>query len=161
MNQSLFQIDEKIKNVLAEADEDGCFDLDKFDSLQIEKKTKQQNVIKFVRHLKNDQDVIKKEIDRLKKLKTIAANREKWLLEYLGKSMEIDGIDKLDFTTDKAAFRKNPVRVVIDTEEKVPEKYKKKEITYKIDKEELKKDLKAGDIIAGCRLEQTQRLQIT
>jgi len=161
MNQSLFQIDEKIRNVLAEANDDGEFNVDAFDSLQLEKGTKQQNVIKYVRHLKNDQDMIKKEMDRLKKLKTIATNREKWLLEYLGKSMKIDGLDKLDFTTDKASFRKNPIKVIIDIEDEVPEKYKKKEITFKIDKDELKKDLKAGDIIAGCRLEQTERLQIT
>lgn len=158
---NLYQLNEAIQNVLANSDENGEFNVDAFEALQVEKSEKQLNIIRYVQHLKNDQDLLKKEMDRLKKLKDAVVKREEWLKNYLAQSMRIDNVTKLDFVTHKAAFRKTPPRVVIADEESLPDKYIKTITVKNVDKEAIKADLKAGEVIEGCSLEQDEKLYIS
>ena len=159
---SLYQIDQEIQAVLANADEiTGEIDAAAFEELGLAKKEKQHGVLKFIQHLENDQDLLKKEMDRLKALREMAAKREEWLRGYLIQSMNIDKVRELDFVTHKCKFRKNPPRLIISDEKLVPEKYIKTEIVQKIDKERVKADLKSGETVEGCRLEQGESLIIS
>ena len=159
---SLYQIDQEIQAVLANADEiTGEIDAAAFEELSLAKKEKQHGVLKYIQHLKNDQDLLKKEMDRLKALRELAIRREEWLREYLAKSMNIDKVRELDFVTHSCRFRKCPPKLIISDEKLVPEKYIKTEIIQKIDKERVKADLKSGETVEGCRLEQGESLIIS
>ena len=158
---NLYEIDKQMELILSEATDEGEFDVEAWEALQGEKKEKQHNIVRFIHHLKLDQDLLKQEIERLKKLKDMAEKREEWLKKYLGQSMQIDGVDKLDLTTHKCAFRNTPPRLEIEDEANIPTKYIKTEVVKKVDKDAIKQDLKAGDLVAGCSLVSEKRLYIS
>ena len=157
---NLYQIDEAIRKVIDGADENGEMNLEALDQLQLAKADKQLNVIKYIKHFENDEQLIDQELERLKKLKGYAANRTESLKKYLENSMRIDGITELDFTTHKAKFKQNPASVVITDESLVPDKFIKTEVVTKVDKKAIGTALKLGDEVPGCTLLKSERLSI-
>lgn len=157
---NLYQINSQIQQVVEAADDNGEINAELFDQLQIVKEEKQLNVIKYIKHLENEEELFDKEIERIKKLKQIAGNRKEWLKKYLENSMRIDGRTEIDYPLFKAKIRKNPPRLTIADEKLIPEEFKKQEIIIKIDKDAIKDALKSGKEIAGCALEQNERLEI-
>lgn len=149
MPQNLYQIDEQIKNIINQADDDGCFDVDAFNKLTMLKADKQLNIIKFIKHCQNDEELIDDEIDRLKNLKKQAEKRTDWLKSYLANSMKIDGVRELDFAMFKAKFRKNPLIVEIRSEEHIPEEFFKVKIERTVNKTMLKEYLELADVVDG------------
>lgn len=158
---NLYEINSQLQQVISQADENGEINAALFDQLQMEKSEKQLNIVKFIKHLDNDVDILNKELERIKALKDQAAKRQEWLKGYLMASMEIDGINELDFTTFKAKIKKNPPQVVIDAEEQVPEEYITTKEVKTISKTAIKVALQSGKEVKGCRLEQGERLSIT
>jgi len=67
----------------------------------------------------------------------------------------------LDIIESRHTFKikKNPPSLIIENEDKIPLVYKVQEITWTVDKEKLKQDLKSMPI-DGARLEQKERLEI-
>lgn len=157
---SLHQINSQIQQVINSADENGEIDGQAFDNLQIAKQEKQLNIIKFIKHLEAEDSLYTAEIERIKKLQAMAEKRKEWLKKYIEESMRIDGVDTLDFTLFKAKIRKNPPRVVIEDLGLLPAEYMKQKIVFDADKAKIKEDMKAGKVIAGCAIEQTERLEI-
>ncbi len=159
--KNLYQINSAIQQIIEVADEvTGEINQDAFDKLQLDKAEKQLNIIKFIKHLDNDMDVLDKEMERLKLFKKQAEGRKEWLKNYLKTAMDIDGVTELDFTTFKAKVKQNPPSVVIDNEEKIPKKYLITKEVISISKALIKTDLQAGNKIEGCHLEQAERLDI-
>ena len=157
---NLYQINSEIQALIIAADENGEIDARLFDQLQITKSEKQLNIIKFIKHLENDEEAIKGEFDRLKVLKEQAAKRKESLTRYLAESMRIDGVTELDFTTFKAKFKKNPPKLLIADDAKLPDEYTVTKIDIQPDKDKIKAAIKAGQEIVGCRIEQGERLDI-
>lgn len=57
-------------------------------------------------------------------------------------------------------IQNNPPSVVVEDERQVPEAYREEVTMVKLLKSEIGKALKAGEAVAGARLEQTTRLVI-
>lgn len=130
-----------------------------FEALEMSRKAKQENVILYYRNLGGKVDIIDNEIARLQRLKTVVKNKQqsaKWLLE---QSMLHNDERKVEFDTGKAGFRKNPPRLVIDLDADI-KAYQHEEVVIKTDKAAIKKALKEGAEIKGCKLEQNERLDI-
>lgn len=157
---NLYQINAEIQALLASADENGEINAEMFDQLQIAKQDKQLNIIKFIKHLENDEALIKQETERLTTLKSQATKRKEWLTKYLADSMKIDGVTELDFTTFKAKFKKNPPKLVIVEGTLLPEKFTITKVDIQPAKDKIKEALKAGEEVKGCHIEQTERLSI-
>lgn len=55
-------------------------------------------------------------------------------------------------------IRKNPKSVVVDDVAKIPDKYKTTKIDVQPDKKAIKKAFDDGEIVAGCHIEQGEKL---
>ncbi len=97
------------------------------------------------------------EIKRLTAIKKSATGAKKRLKDTLAYAMEVFGYEKLDLGLNKLSFRSSTA-VNITDEASIPNKYIK--VETKIDKESLKRDLKAGLVIEGAELVTNKSLQI-
>ena len=86
-----------------------------------------------------------------------AANAKRRLKDNYAKAMELMGKDKVDTGLHKISFRTSQA-VNITDEAHIPNEYIK--VETKIDKESLKRDLKAGLVIEGAELVTNKSLQI-
>jgi hypothetical protein len=73
--------------------------------------------------------------------------------QYLLFNMQESGINKIECPLFTASLRKGSERVVIDDELIIPDEYAQVEVVTKIDKNAIKRDLKAGKEIPGARIE--------
>lgn len=120
---------------------------------------KSSNYAYVIRSMEYDNDIIDSEIKRLqglKKTRTIAIDR---LKNALSNAMIICDINEITTPTTKISFRKSTTLEILD-ESKVPKKYKTNVVTTKIDKNQIKSDLKAGKTINGVELVENKNLQI-
>jgi hypothetical protein len=120
---------------------------------------KSSNYAYVVRSLEYDNEIIDSEIKRLQGLKKTRTNAIDRLKNALTNAMIICDVSEITTATSKISFRKSEILEIVD-ETKVPEKYKTNVVTTKIDKNEIKSDLKAGKQINGVELIQKQNLQI-
>lgn len=97
------------------------------------------------------------EIKRLTALKKSAQGAVKRLKDNLAYGMEVMGYDKVDMGLHKLSFRTSTA-VNITDEVRIPNQYIK--VETKIDKESLKRDLKAGLVIEGAELITNKSIQI-
>mgnify|MGYP002510506886 CR=1 FL=1 len=97
------------------------------------------------------------EIKRIHAIKKSATNSAKRLKEALAYGMEVMGYDKVDIGLNKLSFRSSTA-VNITDEVRIPNQYIK--VETKIDKESLKRDLKAGLVIEGAELVTNRNLQL-
>ena len=86
-----------------------------------------------------------------------AANAKKRLKDNYSRAMEMMGKDKVDTGHHKISFRTSQT-VNITDEAHIPNEYIK--VETKIDKESLKRDLKAGLVIEGAELVTNKSIQI-
>lgn len=97
------------------------------------------------------------EIKRLTAIKKSAQGAQKRLKDTLAYAMDTFGYDKYDLGLHKLSFRSSQA-VNITDENLIPNNYIK--VETKIDKESLKRDLKAGLVIEGATLVTNKNLQI-
>jgi hypothetical protein len=97
------------------------------------------------------------EIKRLTALKKSAQGAAKRLKDNLAYGMEVMGYDKVDMGLHKISFRTSTA-VNITDEVRIPNNYIK--VETKIDKEALRRDLKAGLVVEGAELVTNRNLQL-
>lgn len=107
-----------------------------------------------------DNTAIDAEITRLKNMKQSRENAVERLKAYLKMQMENQNLDKIDSPTLKISIRKNPVSVIVDNEEEVPDEYKKVKMITSVDKIAIAKAHKDGIGVVGTHTEQKTRLDI-
>lgn len=118
--------------------------------VQNEIANKGKGIIQVVRSIEADVDAVKNEIDRLTKIKRAKENHIKRLREYTKSCMEQMNMKKLETPVGNITVRKGTSTLKIDDETKLPSKYLEIVQTYKVDKDLLKVDLKAGIEIDGA-----------
>lgn len=149
------EIDEAI---MALVDDEGeILDVEAFEQLQMERTKKAENMGKWIQKTQDDQLLIKKEIDRLTKLKRSAERKEERLKEYL---RIILGGETLKTPALTISFRNTPPTVEIDDEEAVRKfamsddryedilKYKEPEIS----RTEIRRLIAEGVNVPGARM---------
>lgn len=159
-SMTLYNIDRGILDLINSADENGEIDAVAFDDLQMAKKDKMLNIVHYVNFIGGNIDLIDNEIKRLQGLKRSVAARETSLKAYMKRSMELEGLDKMDFGTFQLSIRNNPGSLVIDDEDKISPMYKKVVEMVTIDKIAIKNALKSGEAIVGCHIESGTSLTI-
>lgn len=130
------------------------------ESLNLALEVKAGNIVKFSANLDTFIDGCDAEIKRLQDRKKAATNRKASLLSYLKRNMEAIERTELEAGTHTLKLQKNPPRVVIDDEQKVPAKFfVVVPAQTQLDKKELAKELKNGEV-EGAHLEHSTRLVI-
>lgn len=126
---------------------------DTLEAVEGEFNDKALSIAKLVENLNGDTSIIDAEIKRLQARKAAITNKQKQLRDYLLFNMQESGITKIDCPLFKISLRKGMEKVVIDNEMRIPDELTRIEVVTKIDKNEVKKQLKAGVEIPGARLE--------
>lgn len=164
MNIALYQLADQYLQVLEkleDADHDVDYDL-VLDSITGDLKEKATNVAMYIRNLEASAEAIKKaESEMAARRKSLESKSEK-IKQYLLDNMIRTGIEKIECPYFKIAVRENPDTLVVDASADIPDEYYKLPPPPEkvLDKVALKKDLKEGLIIEGCRLERKKRVEI-
>ena len=102
-------------------------------------------------------EAAKAEIKRLQAFVKRADNAQERMKNALTFALETFGIDKMEVGTHRISFRKSE-GVVITNEVAIPNEYII--VETKVNKAQLKADLKAGAVVSGAHLETRKNIQI-
>lgn len=124
---------------------------------EIEQKAESTAVI--MQELTAEADKIKSEEKRLKERRERLENNIDAMKKRLFEAMKTTGKTKFKTALFSFGIRKNPVKLVIDDEEKIPKKYLIPQ-PAKLDAAKLREELKAGAVRKYAHLEQGESLVI-
>lgn len=150
---NLYEIDQGILECI-DLETGEVIDPDRLENLQMERNQKIENVCLWVKNLLSDAEAIKAEKDALADREAKCRKKADQLKTWLGKALEGQ-----KFSTARCAvsFRKSEKTEVFDAG-MVPSEYTKTKIEP--DVAAIKKALKDGLEISGCRLVESQNVQI-
>lgn len=132
---------------------------DTLEAIGEEIEIKAENTAKVLKELEAEAAKLKAETERLEVRKKSIENNVKATKAYLYNAMKITGKEKFKTTLFSFNIQKNPVKLVIDDETKIPKKYFVPQ-PAKLDSAKLKEDLKAGAVRKYAHLEQGESLRI-
>lgn len=119
---------------------------------------KAENIAKLISSIKGDIEAIKLEEKRLQGIKKSKESTIKGLEDYLFNNLQFVDKKKIQTPLYKISIAKNPPKLVIKNEDKVPDKYLK--VIKQVDKAKLKEDIKSGLEVDYAELIQTESLRI-
>jgi len=119
---------------------------------------KAENIVKLIRSVEAEVKAYKDEEDRLSTRRKTLENKVISLKGYLESSLKTIGKQEIKGKLFTLKIQKNAPSVVIDDVNTIPKKYL--EVVEKVDKKEIKEDLKNGLEIPGVKLEATESLRI-
>ena len=151
---NLYEIDNAILECI-DAETGELIDYERFESLQMERNQKIENVACWIKNLQADALAFKAEKDAFAEREKSAKNKieslKKWLLFALGQK----------FSTTKCAvsFRRSEQVEIVDLEA-VPKELVTETVEIKPDKMAIKALLKDGQTVNGCQLVENYNTQI-
>ena len=150
---NLYELDQAIFDCVSEDGE--IIDFQKFEKLQLSKKTKIENICLWIKNLKAEIEVLKAEKEAFASRQKTAENKLESLKDYISEYLEYE---KFETPKVKVSFRKSE-SVEIGDNAQIPEEYLKYK-TPDIDKAGLKKALKEGKQFVGVSLVEKKNIQI-
>ncbi|MEG0237272.1 siphovirus Gp157 family protein [Cetobacterium sp.] len=127
--------------------------------LKDELQSKSSNIIKYIRNVSLEVEVLSQEEDRLEKLRKQKEKKVNSLKKYLTDILLNLDKNKIETELGNLGLRKS-VSVAIDNLDLIPKKYIQKKIELVPDKRMLSEILKQGKNIKGVHLEDKYSLQI-
>ena len=166
---TLYELDSKIAELLETGFEMSCIDAETgeiddtqlavyLEQLQLDRKTKIDNIAVYVKNLEAEADAIKAEEKRLKERREAKERKAERLKNYIKTSMLLQGETKFESARVSMALR-NSKAVVVD-ESKLESVYFINKIVQSVDKKAIKAALEAGILVEGAMLEERKNLQI-
>lgn len=145
INKETGEIDESLANALAVNQE--------------ELENKIIGTVLVYKQLNADAEMIKNEMDVLAERYARLNNNAKYVKERLEHSLLDIGLMKYDNPKFSVSFRKSTKVEILD-ESLIPTEYMREKVTIEPAKKDIGDALKSGKEIAGCRLEESQKIQI-
>lgn len=112
------------------------------EQIKLQMETKAEGIISVIRNYETRIETVKAEEKRLAEYRRSEEKKLERLKEYTIYCMEQMGNKKLDTNLERISLRKKPSTLVIADEDKIPGEYKTVEQITKIDRVQIKKDLK-------------------
>lgn len=131
---------------------------DTLDSIREEQKRKYDFMQKMILSLKGDVNTLKERETSLNKRRKSYENKIKSLQNYMLDSMKYKGVTKFK-TEEFTYFIRKSETTQIEDENVIPDKYKTPQLP-KIDKTQIKKDLKSGIDVSGASLIENESLGV-
>ena len=151
---SLWQIDREIMDCI-DMDTGEVVDIERLSKLQMVRERKLEGVALCIKNLRADALAYKAEKEAFAERERQAKDKAERLSEWLTKAL--DG-ERIQTNRVAVTFRKSE-SVMVD-EEKCPEEYMNKKVTYSPDKTRIKAAIKAGKTVEGCELVLRNNIQI-
>jgi len=156
----LYEIAEDYRQALEElTDLDDEAVVDTLDALKGELQVKATNIIQYTQEMGVSIQGMKDAERRMAARRKVAENKMNRILEYVKHVMESANVLKVETAEMEISIVNNPPKVVVETEEIIPEEYFTEVITMKLDKAKLKESLKKESIM-GAKLVQETRIKI-
>lgn len=127
--------------------------------LKEELETKSSSIVKYIRNLELEVQMIKVEESRLETLRKVREKKISSLKGYMVNILRTLEKSKVETDIGVLGLRKSQV-VMIDNQESIPKKYLIKKLEYSVDKRAIGVDLKLGKKVKGVHLEENYSLQI-
>ncbi|ELJ9288500.1 siphovirus Gp157 family protein [Staphylococcus pseudintermedius] len=158
---NIFEINEKYLEVLEMANQDVDPQIieDTLESIESELHEKIDNTIGLKRSVDGDIDVIDKEIKRLQGLKKQKQNLSERLKQILRYTLEQRNLQGYRTPTNHIYKRQNAPSVYVTNEKLISREYWVSQAP-KLNKKQIKEDIKAGIEVAGAELQVTESLVI-
>lgn len=132
---------------------------DAFESIVMDAENKCLSTAKYLKELKYEADAIRNEERTLAARRKALESKHEYLKSMLKQGMESIGAYKMNDSQVSISFRNNPASAVIECDvDSLPDEFKK--ISIEANKSAIRDALKAGAIIDGCHLQQTQSIII-
>lgn len=139
--------------------EDSEVYLDTLDSLNDSIEDKADGYSAIIKSLNGDNEIIKKEIERLQARKKANENGIRNMKDNLQYAMEMTGKTVFKTATNSFGIQNNPASTDIIDEKMIDKRYFIEQ-SPKLDKKAILEDLKNGADVAGVKLKQTKSLRI-
>jgi hypothetical protein len=127
-------------------------------ALEESKVEKCGNAICYLNMLKHGIEDMKAEEKRIATMRKSLESRAKNLENAFAYVLKNMGDKEVITKYGVMKVRKNPPSVVIDDLSKVPTKFQHQKIEVTLDKVAIKNAIKAGEEVAGCHIEQSEKL---
>ena len=151
---SLWQIDREIMDCI-DMDTGEVVDIERLSKMQMVRERKLEGVALCIKNLRADALAYKAEKEAFAERERQAKDKAERLSEWLTNAL--DG-ERIETNRVAVSFRKSE-SVMVD-EEKCPEEYMNKKVTYSPDKTRIKAAIKAGKTVEGCELVLRNNIQI-
>ena len=125
-----------------------------------ELEAKAWNVAAMILQFEGEADMVRTAEKRMTARRKSLDGRAEWLRGYLLVQLIRTGINELSSPEFVVKLCDNPPRVILDDEAAIPDEFKEKETVVTIRKDEMRKIMLDGEIIAGAHLERQKRLSI-
>lgn len=164
MNIALYQLADQYLQILEKTDEaenDDALSV-LLDSLSGDIEEKATNVAMYIRNLEASAESIKAAEKQMADRRKALESKSDRIKQYLLENMTRLSIKKIECPYFSISVRDNPESLIVDINAQIPDEYYKQPPPPDkvLDKIALKKDLKEGLIVEGCRLERKQRVDI-
>ena len=157
----LYEIKEEYRHALAElTDTEDEAVVDTLDALKGELQVKATNIIQYTQEMTATIQAMKDAEKNMAARRKSLENKKKRIQEYVKSVMEESNILKVETPEMEISIVNNPPKVVVETEEIIPEEYFDEVTVMKLDKAKLKAALKDDPSIMGAKLVQETRLKI-
>ena len=162
---NLYELNQNFNNlieVLENTEDENIKELIKksMDQLTLETNDKIENIIKYIKNLEATATALETEVKRLNDRKVKTLKKVDNLKNYLKDFTNTLDSKKYNTGIFNISIRKNAASVIVDNEFLVPDEFCKTEVIRKVDKAALKEKLKAGEVIEGVKLQQTESIII-
>jgi hypothetical protein len=152
---NLYEIDRGILDCI-DLETGEVIDPDRLESLQMERNQKIENVVLWIKNLQSDALAFKAEKDAFAERERSATKKAEQLKEWLAKVL-----DGQKFSSGRCAvsFRRSEQVEILD-ENSIPQDLMIQKVSFAPDKVGIKKLLKEGNEVCGCRLVENLNAQI-
>ena len=130
-----------------------------FEFLKEELKSKSNSILKYIRNLDSEKEIISTEIERLEKIKKSKESKIKRLKEYLLNIMLQLDSKKIETDIGSYGIRKSTKVDILD-EDKIPNEFIKLKTERVIDKVAIGNYIKTYGEVSGARIIENYSLQI-
>lgn len=125
---------------------------DTLQQIQMSFEEKAENIIRVYQNVEGDIDSLDKEIARLSDRKKALQNKNDRFIDYLRENMEKTGITKISCQFFSITLVEGQDVVAVEDESAIPDEFVKVKTTITPDKIAIKKALKDGLDVSGCKL---------
>lgn len=148
---SIYQLNQEMM-ILLDLDQDDQAVQDTIEGLQMMVEEKCVNIIKYIKHLEDESEKIKTEIERLKSMEVDTNKQIDRLKDSVLNAMQINDLDKIDDSIYPIKKTKPRQSVDVFDESLIPTQFVKEKVTRTISKTDITKAIKAGEDVGGARL---------
>ena len=149
---NLFELNDNYKELASRDDLDPTILKDTLDAIQDDRKSKLDNLATWADQLKSEIDFMSDKKKSWEDEITYRKNKLAWIKQYITNVLDDAGIKQMTTDNYLLSARNFKASTIIDSDEKLPDKFKVTETTTKPDKKAIYKALKSGEEVPGAHL---------